>query len=209
MILRSVDRMLEQTLRPKLSALHASTVHAFQRMATRRRDELQDVGLTVQQHLFRFQTDLDHIEQGLRREARSVLVSAGELRCSVGEDASRLYRAVGVDPQSRWFAGAANAPRVPPSVDALESLIARQSNALERLLSQVEISARRRISAEFDRLRTLTQAVDALGLDGTLARGFAVPLDHNRQIIRTANALRYIASFELLFRDGSVACRRA
>ena len=94
-------------------------------------------------------------------------------------------------------------------LDVAETLLTRQTNELDRLLTHVEIAARRRLSGELDRLTQMSCAIDAIGIDGTLARGFTLPLDKDRRIIRTANALQSLASFELLFRDGSVACRPA
>jgi exonuclease VII large subunit len=96
-----------------------------------------------------------------------------------------------------------------PSLDATEAFLTRQAKELERLLTQVEIGARRRLSDEFNRIVQQSNAVAAVGLEGTLARGFALPLDPERRIIKTADALRSLHSFELLFRDGSVACRPA
>ncbi len=109
--------------------------------------------------------------------------------------------------RGRWNVLATKRPSPRTSADLAESLIARQVHDLERLFSTIEIAARRRLSDEGGRLGHVRLGLDALGIDATLARGFALPLDAERRIIRSAEAARATESFELIFRDGTVACR--
>jgi exodeoxyribonuclease VII large subunit len=206
-IVTSLDRMLEQNLRPQLSAERATVVHAFQQKASGASERLRNLWFSVQEHLLRFHSDLEHIEDDLRREAVSLLSSAGGLPSRIGPRAERLYGTIMAGSQVRWRVLAAGSPVLQPSLDATEAFLTRQAKELERLVTQVEISARRRLSDEFNRLMQQSNSVSAVGLEGTLARGFALPLNPERRIIKTADALRSLHSFELLFRDGSVACR--
>jgi exodeoxyribonuclease VII large subunit len=208
-IVNSLDRMLEQTLRPQLSADRAAVLHTFQRITAEGNESLRDLWFAVQQHLLCFRSDLDHIDHDLRREASGLLSMACGLPPRIGHEADDAYGAVVAGSQSRWRAFAANGPGLQPSLDVAETFLTRQANELARLLTHLEIAARRKLSAEFDRLTQMSGAIDAIGIDSTLARGFTLPLDKDRRIIRTADALQSLASFELLFRDGSVACRPA
>jgi exodeoxyribonuclease VII large subunit len=206
-IVTILDRMLEQNLRLKLSAERAAVVHAFQQKVSSGSEQLRELWFAVQEHLLRFHSDLEHIEDDLRREVASLLSSAGALPSRIGPQAGRLYGTILGGSQVRWRVLAAGSPVLQPSLDATEAFLTRQAKELERLLTLVEIGARRRLSDEFNRLMQQSNAVAAVGLEGTLARGFALPLDPERRIIKTADALRSLHSFELLFRDGSVACR--
>jgi exodeoxyribonuclease VII large subunit len=206
-IITLLDRMLEQNLRPRLSAERAAVVHAFQQKASGAGERLRELWFSVQEYLLRFHADLDHIEYDLRHEAASLLSSACGLPSRMGPQAHRLYGTVLAGAQDHWHLLAADRPILQPSVDVTEAFLIRQAKELERLLTQVEIGARRRLSDEFSRLAQIENAVAAVALEGTLARGFALPLDPDRRIIKTAAALRSLPSFELLFRDGSVACR--
>ncbi|MEJ0049992.1 MAG: exodeoxyribonuclease VII large subunit [Methylovirgula sp.] len=205
--LSDLDQILEQIVRPRLAAKQAELLHSFEITLAKRRDELRDAWLAVKEHLLTFRGELGHLAIGLDQEAQSLLARAGALPGQVGRETKYLHDRIAQGARDRWhvLAGKRPSPRVP--ADLADSLVARQTLDLERLFSTIEIAARRRLSNEGDRLGQRRQALDALGIDNTLTRGFALPLDHQRRIIRSADAARSIASFELIFRDGAVACR--
>lgn len=205
--LADLDRRLEQVLRPSLAAKRVELVHVFELTVASRRDELRDAWLSVNEHLLQFRRDLDHISDRLHGEAQNLVARAGGLPRAVGAHAGHLRSAIMLGSQRRWSDLAADRPSLRPSIDLAESFVFRQAQELESLVNTIEITARRRLSNELARLDQMSRAVDALGIDGTLARGFALPLDENRRIIRSARAAGSATRFELLFRDGAVACR--
>ena len=206
-ILGTLDRTLEQIFRPQLSSKLTELQHGFERLLSARREALRDSWFSVNEHLLRFRADLDHIDLGLRTEAGDLLMRACGLPDLVGAAAEELYGNVVIGCRNRWQALAGTPPKLSPAVEGFECLLNQQSKDLARLIDQVEIGTRRWLSAEHDRLEQTARDVDALGIDQTLTRGFVLPLDDERRIIRTAGAASQAKNFELLFCDGSVACR--
>ncbi len=201
-----IDRLLEQFFRPRLVAKETELRHAFEITFAKHRDQLRDTWFSVQGHLLSLRSDLKHVASNLDREAQGLLTRAGALPQKVDREAGQLYAAIGQGAQTRYGVLAATRPSIQTSADLAESLLARQSHDLELLFAAIEIAARRRLANEGDRLGQKLQALDALGIEGTLSRGFVLPLDAERRIVRSADAARAIASFELLFCDGTVAC---
>lgn len=93
------------------------------------------------------------------------------------------------------------------SAGIVSAFVDRQATELDKLLAALNAAARRRLDDEALRLAAASSAARALDVMATLGRGFALPLDDRRRIIRSAEAARAAEGFELLFTDGSVACR--
>lgn len=202
-----LDQLLAQLFRPNLVAREAELRHAFEITFARHRDELRDAWFSIQGHLLGLRSELKHVASSLDKEAQRLLTHAGALPDRVGGAAHQLYAAVGQGAQARYAALAAKRPTFQTSADLTESMLARQAHDLERLFAAIEIIARRRLANESDCLAQKLQALDALGIESTLGRGFVLPLDEHRRIIRSAKSASSMASFELLFCDGIVACR--
>jgi exodeoxyribonuclease VII large subunit len=79
----------------------------------------------------------------------------------------------------------------------------RVENTGGRLSRVIERTTRRRK----ERLAQYGEKLDALSPLGALRRGFAVPLDRDGRILRTADAFQPGDAFELRVVDGSVPCR--
>jgi exodeoxyribonuclease VII large subunit len=202
-----IDRLLEQFFRPRLIAKETELRHAFEITFAKHRDQLRDTWFGVQGHLLSLRSELKYVAGSLDKEAQSLLTRAGALPQKIGREAHQLYAAIGQGAQTRYAVLAAKRPSIQTSAALAESLLARQAQDLERLFSLIEIAARRRLAKEGDRLGQKLQSLDALGIEGTLGRGFVLPLDANRHIVRSADTARAMASIELLFCDGTVACR--
>ena len=89
----------------------------------------------------------------------------------------------------------------------MTTFIKQQKAGLDAVFTSLENTLRRRLSDEAARLAATAAAAQALDLSATLARGFVLPLDRQRRIIRSAETARAVDRFELLFVDGQVACR--
>jgi exodeoxyribonuclease VII large subunit len=79
----------------------------------------------------------------------------------------------------------------------------RIESAGQRLTRLIERTTRRRK----ERLAQYGEKLDALSPLGALRRGFAVPLDRDGRILRSADEFRPGDGFELRVADGSVPCR--
>lgn len=206
-ILGTIERTLEQIFRPQLSSKLTELQHGFEKVLSSRRDALRDSWFSVHEHLLRFRADLDHIDERLRTEASDFLTRACGLPQVIGAAAEDLYGSIVIGCRNRWQALAGTPPQLSPAVDSVECLLDQQRKDLARLLDQVEIGTRRWLSGAQDRLEQMARDIDALGIDQTLTRGFVLAVDDERRIIRTAESASRAKNFELLFRDGSVACR--
>ncbi len=90
---------------------------------------------------------------------------------------------------------------------ALRRAVDTRRARLETLGTDLRASANRTVSRRRDRVGALAGHLDALSPLGALARGFAVPLDENRRILRDVAAFEVGAPFELRVTDGRVGCR--
>ncbi len=192
------------TLQPLLANARETLVDAVEAITAGQAARLRDLAHGIERHLIAFRGTIDLTQADLDRVAADLVVSAPaaprrgakeltNLRAGMVRIASlRLPDRNALSVQAKHSAGLAAA------------FVDRQSRELRTAFAAMESTMRRRLGEETSRLAVAGKAAQALDLDATLARGFVLPLDHERRIIRSAAATEIAAGFELLFVDGQV-----
>lgn len=90
---------------------------------------------------------------------------------------------------------------------ALRLHLDARGRRLARLSERADRALGRRLSHRAERLRRLSAQLHALSPLAALARGYAVPLDEEGRVLRSAGDFRPGLGFDLRVTDGTVACR--
>ena len=90
---------------------------------------------------------------------------------------------------------------------ALRRTLATRRTALDGAAAELRSASATMVHRRRERLASIAHRLDALSPLRALARGFAVPLDEHRRILRDVSAFHAGASFRLRVSDGNVGCR--
>lgn len=206
-VVTAMDRLVVQTLAPLLEAWSATLVEVVCRITTREAATLRNIAHQIECHVIRFRGEIATTQADLDRLAAGLLDIAPRVPRDAAIRTKTLYRGVVRFSRLRVPGNEALVEAAHQSGSAAASFLARRSGELNTAFGQLEVAVRRRLGDEAARLVQAKASVEALDATATLRRGFVLPLDAKRRIVRTAEAAHAATHLELLFTDGIVACR--
>ncbi len=177
-------------------AVNSSIAQQTQPLKTLREGILRDAAACLQQHAYR----IDSARQ-------TVIASRSFLRTRLDESLQHLERL------ARELTGPSGglelaSGRAPQPGGLLRIVLERESQELERLRGEITCLLQQALDRVGLALEGLHREIRALSVEGTLARGFALVLDHNRHPIRHVAQIGG-APLTLSLADGAVLVRRA
>ena len=205
-IVDAMDRLLTTTLSPLLASSQIALVEAADKVVASQAARLRETRHGVERHVIVFRGEIAAAQADLDRTAQGLLSVAPSIPAKARTDSRRLYAGVLRASRARLPTGESLTLGAGRSAGIVSAFVERQATELGRLLAAMEAAARRRLDDEALRLAAVSSAAQALDVMATLARGFVLPLDERRRILRSAETA-CAEGFELLFADGSVACR--
>ena len=206
-ILECVDRLVCATLRPLLSSSCEALAEMAEKFTAVQALRLRNMAHGIERHVIAFRGSIDLTQADLNRIAGALLVAAPAVPRMTDVGLRSLYATIVQTARGRMPRPDALPAEARWSASIVAGFVERQTAELRTALSTLETVMRRRLGEETARLAALGKAAQTLDLDATLARGFVLPLDNERRIIRSAHAAQAAERFELLFVDGRVACR--
>ena len=206
-IVDAMDRLLTTTLSPLLASSRISLIEAADKITATQNAKLRDARHGIERHVIAFRGEIAATQADLDRTAAELLAVAPLVPTTARKDCARLFSGVLRASRARLPISDSLTAEARRSSGIVAAFVDRQAIELGKLLAALNAAARRRLDDEALRLAAASSAARALDVMATLGRGFALPLDERRRIIRSAEAARAAEGFELLFTDGSVACR--
>jgi exonuclease VII large subunit len=168
---------------------------------------LREIVHGIECHAIVFRGTIDLTQAELDRLVDTLLAAVPGVPRSAATGLASLYGGIARTTRERLPKPEALSADMHRSAGVMTTFLEQQRIGLFAVLASLENTLRRRLSEEASRLAATAAAAQALDLNATLARGFVLPLDRQRRIIRSAGTARAVDSFELLFVDGQVACR--
>lgn len=195
------------TLEPLLRNGRDALIEATGKITAEQLGRCRDLAHGIERFLIAFRGTLDLSQAQLERVAADLVATTPTVPRRAGLELATLHAGL-LHAASRRLPGQETLlARAQTASGLVAAFVARQESTLRTALAAMESAMRRRLGVEAARLAAAGEAVRALDLDVAFSRGFVLPLDNERRIIRSAVAAQSALGFELLFVDGQVRVR--
>lgn len=206
-IVEAMRRLVGSTLQPLLTSSRKSLEDAADQMSAAQASALREMAYTVERKVVEFRGQIALTQADLDRIAVALLDAAPRVPRAAKADLRSLYSVVANTTRTRLPLRETLSTQIDQSAGIVQAFIDRQVAELRSRTSSLEAAMRRRLGDEGARLAATAATAQAMDVTAVLSRGFVLPLDARRHIIRSAEVARAADAIEFLFTDGSVACR--